>query len=197
MLASTKPFSLVGSNMYADDLSIHLCNPARLAALRAEALLDTPTDEAFDRLSRLAARLVKAPVDLVLLVVADRKFFKICIGLPEPWRSLRETPLSHSFCQHNRIAGHPLLIEDARTHPLVNDNLAIRELNVIAYLGIPLVTSDGYVLCSFCVIDSKPRWWGGGRHRHPGLGCSGDDRDPATNGDRSSVPGRRGTRQPC
>lgn len=183
--------------MYADDLSIHLCDPARLAVLRAEVLLDTPTEEAFDRLSRLAARLVNAPVSLVSFVDADRQFFKSCIDLPEPLPSLRETPLSHSFCQHNRVAGHPLLIEDARTHPIVNDNLAIRELNVIVYLGIPLVTSDGYVLGSFCLIDSKPRRWGGGRHRHPGLGCSGDDRDPATNGDRSSVPGRRGTRPPC
>ena len=123
------------------------------------ALLDTPTEDAFDRLFRLAARLVNAPVALVSLVDVDRQFFKSCIGLPEPWRSRRETPLSHSFCQHNRVAGHPLLIEDARTHPLVNDNLAIRKLNVIAYLGIPPVTSDVYALCSFCVIDSKPRWW--------------------------------------
>jgi GAF domain-containing protein len=143
--------------MYADDLSIHLCNPDRLAALRAEAYLDTPTDEAFDRLSRLAARLVNAPVDLVLLIFADRKFFKSRIGLPEPLRFLRETPLTHSFCQHNRVAGHPLLIEEARTHPLVNLNLAIRKLNVIAYLGIPLVTSEGCVLGPFCVIDSIPK----------------------------------------
>ncbi len=145
--------------MNADDLTTHLENPARLAALHAVALLDTPTEEAFDRLSRLAARFVNAPVALVSLVDAHRQFFKSCIGLPEPWSSRRETPLSHSFCQHNRVAGHPLLIEDARTHPLVKDNLATVDLNVIAYLGIPLVTSDGYVLGSFCVIDSKPRNW--------------------------------------
>ncbi len=146
--------------MNVNDLTTHLFDPARLAALRTVALLDTPTEEAFDRLSRLAARFVKAPVALVSLVDANRQFFKSCIGLPEPWRSRRETPLSHSFCQHNRVAGHPLLIGDARMHPLVKDNLAIVDLNVIAYLGIPLVTSDGYVLGSFCVIDSKPRNWG-------------------------------------
>ena len=146
--------------MNLNDLATHLVDPARLAALHAVALLDTPTEEAFDRLSRLAAHFVKAPVALVSLVDANRQFFKSCIGLPEPWRSRRETPLSHSFCQHNRVAGHPLLIEDARTHFLVKDNLAIVDLNVIAYLGIPLVTSDGYVLGSFCVIDSKIRNWG-------------------------------------
>ena len=142
-----------------DGLSAHIADPARLAALRAMALLDTPTEEAFDRLSSLAARFVNAPISLVSLIDADRQFFKSCIGLPEPWASQQETPLSHSFCQYNRIAKKPLLVEDARTHPLFKDNLAIRDLNVIAYLGIPLVTSDGYVLGSFCVIDSQPRHW--------------------------------------
>ncbi len=145
--------------MSVDNLSTHVLDPARLAALRAVALLDTPAEESFDRLSRLAAQCTDAPIALVSLIDADRQFLKSCLGLPEPWASLRETPLSHSFCQYNRIAGEPLLIEDARTHPLFKDNLAIRDLNVIAYLGIPLVTSDGYVLGSFCVIDSKPRQW--------------------------------------
>ena len=145
--------------MDIEGLYAHVADPDRLAALRAVALLDTPTEEAFDRLSSLAVQFLNAPVALVSLVDADRQFFKSCIGLPEPWASQRETPLSHSFCQYNRIAKQPLLIEDARTHPLFKNNLAVRDLNVIAYLGIPLVTSDGYVLGSFCVIDSQPRHW--------------------------------------
>lgn len=143
-----------------DDLQAHVDDPARLRALHSVALLDSPAEEAFDRLSRLAARLLEAPVSLVSLVDADRQFFKSCIGLEaEPWKSKRETPLSHSFCQHNRVAGQPLVIEDARTHPLVKDNLAITDLDVVAYLGFPLATPDGYILGSFCVIDSKPRSW--------------------------------------
>lgn len=145
--------------MDGSDLAAHIANPARLAALRAVSLLDTPSEECFDRLSRLATLCVKAPVALVTLVDADRQFFKSCLGIPEPWLSRRETPLSHSFCQHNRVARQPLLIEDARLHPLFKDNLAVADLKVIAYLGIPLVTSDGYVLGSFCVIDSQPRKW--------------------------------------
>lgn len=145
--------------MNESDLSTHVKDPARLAALRKIALLDTPTEEAYDRLTRLAVTFVHAPTALVSLVDADRQFFKSCIGLPEPWRTLRMTPLSHSFCQHNRIANQPLLIEDARVHPLFKDNPAVPDLNVIAYLGFPLVTSDGYVLGTFCVIDSKPRRW--------------------------------------
>lgn len=145
--------------MRSPNLSAFLRDPHRLEALQAVALLDTPTEASFDRLARLAARLLDAPVALVTLVDADRQFFKSCIGLPEPWHSMRETPLSHSFCQHNRYAGEPLVIEDARVHPLVQSNLAIKDLNVIAYLGIPLVTEDGYILGSFCVIDLQPRRW--------------------------------------
>lgn len=134
-------------------------NPNRLAVLNYLELLDTPAEEAFDRLTRLASLIVGAPVSLVSLVDADRQFFKSFIGLPEPYASQRETPLSHSFCQHVVATNSPLIVEDARQHPVVLNNLAIRDLGVIAYLGIPLQTTDGYGLGSFCVIDSKPRVW--------------------------------------
>lgn len=134
-------------------------HPERLAALRETALLDTPAEEAFDRLTRLAARILHAPAALVSLVDEDRQFLKSCLGLPEPWASLGEIPLSYSFCQHTVASGQPLIIQDARDHPLVFDNLAIAELQVVAYAGIPLITSTGQVLGSFCVLDDHPRIW--------------------------------------
>ena len=136
-----------------------LRDPSRLAALRATALLDSQPEEAFDRLTSLASRVLAVPVALVSLVDEDRQFFKSCIGLAEPWSSQRGTPLSHSFCQHSVATGEPLTIEDAREHPLVRENLAIRDLDVIAYAGFPLKTSEGEVLGTFCAIDSKPRAW--------------------------------------
>ena len=89
----------------------------------------------------------------------DRQFFKSCIGLDEPWRSARQTPLSHSFCQHALESREPLVIEDARSHPLVRDNPAIRDLGVVAYAGVPLVTRRGHALGTLCVIDHQPRAW--------------------------------------
>jgi GAF domain-containing protein len=136
-----------------------LADPARLEALRETALLDSPAEGAFDRLTRLAARLLRAPVALVSLVDVDRQFFKSCVGLPGPFAEARETPLSHSFCQHAVERGQPLVIDDARMHPLVRENAALRDLDVIAYAGIPLRTVDGVVLGSFCVIDHVPRRW--------------------------------------
>ena len=133
--------------------------PQRLEALRGTALLDTPTDERFDRLTRLAARALNAPVALVSLIDEDRQFFKSCLGLPEPWGSARETPLTHSFCQHVVASGDALVVTDAREHPVLRDNMAIRDLGVIAYLGVPLVTSAGDGLGTLCVIDHEPRAW--------------------------------------
>jgi DNA-binding transcriptional MerR regulator len=136
-----------------------LADRGRLRALQQTALLDTPPEEAFDRLTRLATRMLAAPISLVSLVEPKRQFFKSCLGLGEPWASQRESPLSHSFCKHAVLSGEPLVIPDARKHPLVQNNPAIREMGTVAYLGIPLVTADGYALGSFCVIDTKPREW--------------------------------------
>jgi GAF domain-containing protein len=134
-------------------------NVKRLAALQRVGLLDTPPEETFDRLTNLARRILKVPVALVSLVDRDRQFFKSCAGLPEPWASRRETPLSHSFCKHGVASGEPLVVEDARRHPAVWNNLAVQELGVVAYAGIPLTTSDGHTIGSFCVVDTQPRTW--------------------------------------
>jgi GAF domain-containing protein len=133
-------------------------NLNRLAALQRTGLLDTPPEESFDRLSRLAARLFKTPIALVSLVDRDRQFFKSAIGLTEPWRSRRETPLTHSFCKHAVALHEPLVIPDARKDPTYRDNPAVRELKIIAYAGVPLTVS-GFALGAFCVIDDEPHAW--------------------------------------
>jgi PAS domain S-box-containing protein len=135
-----------------------LADANRLAALASTGLLDSAAEPSFDRLTRLATRLLGTPVALVSLVDANRQFFKSCVGLPEPWASQRETPLSHSFCQHVVSMREPLVIDDARLDFRVKDNLAISDLGVIAYLGIPLAF-NGHVIGSFCAIDGKPRAW--------------------------------------
>jgi hypothetical protein len=108
-------------------------DPDRLDALRSTGLLDTDVMPEFDRLARLAAHVLNAPVALVSLVDSDRQFFKSCLGLPEPWASRRESPLTHSFCQHAVASREPLIVVDAREHALLRDNLAIRDMGVIAY----------------------------------------------------------------
>src|SRR5829696_5678133 len=86
----------------------------RIAALHAAGLLDAPAEERFDRLTRLARRLLGVPVALVSLLDADRQFFLSAQGLPEPWAVLRQTPLSHSFCRSVVEAGLPMCVSDVR-----------------------------------------------------------------------------------
>jgi GAF domain-containing protein len=131
----------------------------RLEALEATGLLDSDVSPSFDRLARLAAHVLHAPVALVSLVDKDRQFFKSCLGLPEPWAGQRESPLTHSFCQHAVANREPLLVSDAREHPVLRDNLAIRDMGVIAYAGIPLIDGRRHALGTLCVIDSQPRHW--------------------------------------
>jgi signal transduction histidine kinase len=131
----------------------------RLEAVRRTRLLDTPPEEAFDRLTRLVCRLLSVPTALVSLVEADRQFFKSAIGLPQPWLLRRETSLLHSFCQHVVATGAPLVVQNADQHPVLSDNLAISDLGVVAYLGMPLITADGHVLGTLCAIGPEPRTW--------------------------------------
>jgi GAF domain-containing protein len=140
------------------DLLAIVRNLNRLAAVQRTGLLDTPPEETFDRFTRLATRIFRTPVALVSLVDANRQFFKSTIGLPEPWQTRRETPLTHSFCKHAVALQEPLVIADARKDPAYRDNPAVRDLKIIAYAGVPLTVS-GCALGAFCVIDNEPHAW--------------------------------------
>lgn len=131
----------------------------RLQALEDLDVLDAPSRRSFQMLVDLANKFLGTPVALISIVTPERQFFLSSSGLAEPWASCRETPLSHSFCQHVVKRNEPLVVTDAKNHELVKDNLAISELGVHAYLGIPIVLPDGNVIGSFCAIDDSPRVW--------------------------------------
>jgi len=137
-----------------------LDDPNRLNALEATGLLDSSEDPAFDRFTTLVRLTLSCDVSLISLVDSARQFFKSRSGdLAEPFCSLRGTPLSHSFCQYVVNDGQALCISNAREHPRVKDNLAIEELGVVAYLGTPLITEDGFVIGSLCAICGEPKEW--------------------------------------
>jgi two-component sensor histidine kinase len=131
----------------------------RLRSLKAMGLLDTISDPALDRTTRLATRIMGVPVSLFSLVDDGRQVFACAVGLEDGGEAMRETPLTHSFCQYVVTAGRALEVEDARMHPLLMSNGAIRDLSVIAYLGHPVRAPDGSVVGSFCAISDRPRKW--------------------------------------
>ena len=125
------------------------------------SLLDVPPDEKMDRFTRLIAEIIRVPVALITIIDKNqnRQFFVSSHGLDEPWASRQQTPLTHSFCQHVVANGQPLSIKDARIEPLVQDNRAIRDLNVVSYLGVPIAMPDGSNVGALCAIDHQPREW--------------------------------------
>ncbi len=130
---------------------------------RSEALLraglTASADHGMDRFARLVARFVRVPVALVSLLETDRQVFPGMAGLKEPWAGRRETPLNRSFCQLVVDSGAPLVVPDTREDPRTRGSLAVSDLQVIAYAGMPLTDADGHVLGALCAIDHRPRDW--------------------------------------
>jgi CheY-like chemotaxis protein len=136
-----------------------VASPERLLALRNSGLLDTPPEAEFDLLTRVASTLLRTPTALLSIVDAKRQFFKSAVGVGEPWHTARETPLSHSFCQWAVVSGETFVVDDARQHPLVRHNLAVRDLSVAAYAGVPVQNAGSEPIGSFCVVDTRARSW--------------------------------------
>jgi diguanylate cyclase (GGDEF)-like protein len=134
-------------------------NAERLAAIDAEDLLDGAPEPLFDRFARLAGHVAEAPTALVSIVSDDRAHLAGLCGVAQPWADARQTPLTHSFCQHVVANAAPLIVEDARLDPVLRSNLAIAELDVVAYAGFPIIGPAGHVLGSLCAIDSTARAW--------------------------------------
>lgn len=129
----------------------------RVRAVLDTGLLEQEHDPVFDRLTELAANILHVPTCLLCLVLPDRQVFASRYDADEP--GVRETPIEYSYCQYVVASGEALVVRDAREHPLLADNPAIREYDAIAYLGYPLVGPDGQRLGSVCVLDSTPRDW--------------------------------------
>lgn len=129
----------------------------RLAAVKATGLLDSEVEEAFDRLTRLAVRLVKIPAAFVSLVDEDRDFYKSACGFGEPLASSRQLE-GPTFCHFTIQSSEPLVIPDTRADPVYRDVPTVQSLGVAAYVGIPIVI-NGQVIGAFCAIDIVPRSW--------------------------------------
>jgi PAS domain S-box-containing protein len=136
-----------------------LGDPSRLAALKRLNQLDSRAVAYFDRLTRLAQQMLEVPVSLFSLIDDTHQYFKSARGLSDALSKTGSLPLSHSFCRHVITSGKPLVIADAREHPLLKDNPAVDELGFVAYAGVPVVCVEGFVVGVFCVIDRRPREW--------------------------------------
>lgn len=136
-----------------------LSDPERLEALEDSGVLEGLDGRGFDRYTRLAQRSLDVPVALVNFLDDRRQMYRSGVGLPAELERSREAPLSHSYCKYVVAQEEPLIVRDAREHPLLKDNPAIEDYDAIGYVGFPLITREGHALGTFCVITHEPRDW--------------------------------------
>jgi GAF domain-containing protein len=136
-----------------------LTDQVRLKAVERLIPVDGARARILDRIVRLAAELVEAPIALLTVVEADRQVFLAQVGLPEDIAIAGGTPIEYSICQHAVIRKRPLIVGDARTDPLLRTHPAVLSLGVVSYAGIPLVTSEGEAVGTLCAIDVQIRDW--------------------------------------
>ncbi|WP_454722789.1 MULTISPECIES: sensor domain-containing diguanylate cyclase [Cupriavidus] len=125
----------------------------RVNTLRALRILDTPPDEQFDRLTRLALRLFGVPIALVSFVDAERQWYKSISGI-----AFRETPRDASICAHAILGDDILVVPDTlRDDRFRNNPFVLGKPHIRFYAGYPLSASNGSKLGTLSVLDDKPR----------------------------------------
>jgi phosphoribosyl 1,2-cyclic phosphodiesterase/DNA-binding response OmpR family regulator len=125
----------------------------RLAALYELAVLDTPPEERFDRITRIAAATFDVPIALISLVDKDRQWFKSCVGI-----DVSETPRDVAFCAHAVERRADVVVPDTLQDDRFADNpLVTGGPRIRFYAGAPLLLKNGACLGTLCIVDTRPR----------------------------------------
>jgi diguanylate cyclase (GGDEF)-like protein len=125
----------------------------RQAALYSLALLDTEPEEEFDRIARLAQRLLAVPGALVSFMDHDRQWYQSRVGVDEA-----QAVRSESFCTHVIDDGTPLVVDDASLDARFADNPQVQaEDGIRFYAGVPIHSPGGHAVGTLCVFDSHAR----------------------------------------
>ncbi|WP_224367484.1 GAF domain-containing protein [Hyalangium versicolor] len=131
----------------------------RLTKLASLNLVDEgPADETLQRLVRETAQAFDVPIALLSLVLEKRQWFKAYVGIGGQVLQDRGTEREVALCAHVVEADQPtpLVVPDATIHPVFSSNRLVREGLFRSYAGAPLITREGTVLGTLCILDQKP-----------------------------------------
>ena len=129
--------------------------PDRLAALEQLGVLNAGREERFDRIARIAARVLDVPVSAVNLIDSNQQ---VCKGINREGPNI--LPRDISLCAHAILGEDVMVIPDARQDERFGDNLLFTQYQYRFYAGIPLRTSDGHAVGTLCLLDNRPRQLG-------------------------------------
>ena len=125
----------------------------RLDAIERLAVLYTPAEECFDRVTRLAARLFAAPISVFALLGERGVWFKSRIGT-----ELSEVPRDDGFTTTATRSAGPLVVADALADPrFARCGLVVNAPYSRFYAGIAIRSPDGSKIGALGVIDTEPR----------------------------------------
>ncbi|MEL7013010.1 MAG: EAL domain-containing protein [Pseudomonadota bacterium] len=131
----------------------NLDEAARLEALYRMQILDTKEEEVFDRIPRMITQALGVPMAAIALIDEDRRWFKSVAG-----GKRGQIPRRDSFCNVTIQKGDPTIVSNTLKDAVFRENVLVKDApHIRAYLGVPLVTSDGYRIGSVCCVDKKPR----------------------------------------
>jgi signal transduction histidine kinase len=124
----------------------------RLQALYDYAILDTLSEKEYDCITKIAAQICGVPASLITFLDKDRQWFKSHLGI-----DIKETPREISFCNYTIMdPDNVMVVPDLRADERYQANPLVTDApNAVFYAGAPLVTPDGFVLGSICVLDAK------------------------------------------
>lgn len=126
----------------------------RLCAVKGLRLLDTATEERFDKITKKATELFSVPISTITIIDKDREWFKSFQGLKK-----RENPREISFCGHALMSEDILVIEDTLEDSRFADNPMVKGDPFIRfYAGKSLYDDSSHLPVGvFCIKDRKPR----------------------------------------
>lgn len=141
-----------------DSCNLIISNPQRLQAISETGLLKVTSELALDRLAKLAAKILKAPLTLVSLVTDEKQLFKGAYGLQAEMDLLREIPIDGSICRYT-LKGEEIIADDAANDPLLKYHPATGPWGIGAFMAIPMINPEGMVLGAFCAVHPEPHVW--------------------------------------
>lgn len=145
-----------------DGLSPEQRDRKRIQTLESLNLLEASHIPVFEEASQTVSRLLAAPICLLSILDQDQQLFKSAVGLSSlglmnQLAAARMLPRSESFCTHVVDSGQVLILNDATQHPAFSNSLLVQQYGVQAYLGVPLMTSEGCCIGALAVMDLMPR----------------------------------------
>ena len=125
----------------------------RLAALYRLALLDTPAEQRFDKITEMVCKVLDVSMSVFSLIDKDRQWFKSVQGM-----NGSETPRQQAFCAHTIAGEDMMIVPNANTDERFFDNPAvIGDPYITFYLGCPIHSPEGKKVGTLCAFDTKPK----------------------------------------